>query len=253
MTTPNQSVSVRRTLYAAQIEPIEPILYDSQYDSILDDVLDDVLMYDPSYNINGYVWDGIRHVMESEVVINQFILFMGDSKTDSSFPSIMLDTMNLTTPSEYLWNESTPRHAFGGWKIDDLRVFTLANIDNLDNVPNYALVNIGINDWEVWDTGLESAWKEDLQDIITSVHTKFPRCQVYVMRPWAENETIARLLQYANLFEWIDEIVSLNSSYCYLGPNEADFLSGLTSDEFHPTDPEGYQATANAWKTVIGY
>lgn len=69
MTTPIQSVSVRRAYYGSGTPPVLPVLYDDQYDSNPNlDVLDPVLQYDGARGVIGYTWNGIRQVENSDPI-----------------------------------------------------------------------------------------------------------------------------------------------------------------------------------------
>lgn len=64
MTEPTQGVHIRRIMYASGTSTnLYPCLYDDDYDCESQvDVLDPVLQYDNLHTIEGYVWNGTRHV-----------------------------------------------------------------------------------------------------------------------------------------------------------------------------------------------
>jgi lysophospholipase L1-like esterase len=166
-------------------------------------------------------------------------------------PKLINDLNALNPP--HLWREATPRIATGGWRVDELRTGVLANIASVTPTPDYALINIGVNDTSTWEETSETLWKADMQDIIDAIHGQFPLCQIYIMRVWARSRPNCAVIN-----GWISDLVTINSN-THLGPDESVFLENgddgatYTTDGGHPTEPAGYQLTANQWRSVLGY
>lgn len=142
------------------------------------------------------------------------------------------------------------RFAAGGWDVAALHTAVDAGIAAITPAPQYALVNIGVND----NATLEANFKADLQGVFDGIHGQFPACQIYVMNVWKRDA--AEFI--ANVNNWIDAVVALNS-FVHPGPDERIFLENgddgatYTSDGAHPTEPAGYQLTADNWRATLGY
>lgn len=176
---------------------------------------------------------------------------MGDSKT-SATPGYVAKLL-ADLPNE--WYEAGVRQ-FGtsGWNIEDLRNAVDANIGATTHAPDFVLINIGVNNILTYD--VEATWKGHMQAILTAINTQWPRAQVYIMRPWLRGAGNVTALNH--IATWISDLVALNS-FAHLGPDERVFLENgddgatYTTDGTHPTEPDGYQLTADQWRAVMGY
>lgn len=176
---------------------------------------------------------------------------LGDSKSATDgYPAKLLNDLNAITVPNAFWSESTPRIATAGWTVDNLRTGVLANIASVTPAPNYVLINIGANDMGT----AEVDWKADMQAILDAIHNQFPSAQVYIMRFWQRDVT----RYFDSVAQWIADLVTLNS-FAHLGPDERVFLENgddgatYTTDGVHPTEPAGYQLTADNWRATLGY
>lgn len=178
---------------------------------------------------------------------------LGDSKTAANgYPPKLLADLNALNPP-HLWLESAPRIATGGWDAAGLQTGVAASIASVTPAPDFALVNIGVNDMNIMPT--EAVFKGALQGTFDEIHNQFPLCQIYVMNVWRRNYVAEK----ATLNTWIDAQVAVNPFFVHAGPDERIFLENgddgvtYTSDGVHPTEPAGYQLTADAWRAVLGY
>jgi lysophospholipase L1-like esterase len=87
--------------------------------------------------------------------------------------------------------------------------------------------------------------------VLAAVHTKWPACQIYIMRPWRRGEAA----DCNTLATWIADIVAL-LDYAHEGPDERVFLENgddgatYTSDGIHPNEA-GSALTAQQWRTLL--
>jgi len=163
---------------------------------------------------------------------------------------------NLNLETSYQWSETPGRFATGGWTTSDLDTYTAANIGTAAGTPNYALINIGVNDLSaIQATTLDEAtWKASMPSILDDIHATHASCQIYIMRVWARTYGT----ECDTLAGWIADLVTLNSSFVHLGPDERVFLENgddgatYTADGTHP-NAAGYALSAIQWQSVLGY
>lgn len=116
--------------------------------------------------------------------------------------------------------------------------------------PSYVLFNFGANN--VTSLPAEATWKADAQTVLDAVHAKWPSAQVYLMRIWRRSYAA----NCNTLAGWIGDLVTTNSTFCHLGPDERVFLENgdngatYTSDGIYP-NAAGYALTAAQWEAVI--
>lgn len=201
--------------------------------------------------------------LELERIFNNFdgsnVLAFGDSKTGGSgdvsngtgFVPYLLDSILSTTGK--MWHERPQRLAGGGYTIALWRDAIDAQLllSQYTGTPNYILWNLGAND--VGALPLEAAWKADAQYIIDAFHARWPSAHIYFMRPWRRSY----LTECNTVAGWYGDLVTSNSTFCHLGPDERVFLEGgddgatYTGDGTHPNHA-GYLLTAAQWKTILG-
>jgi lysophospholipase L1-like esterase len=202
-------------------------------------------------NANGYTfWDEFELKISNPVDQFRTVLILGDSKSAGTvYPSYMFTLLNAATGKS--WRESLPRLATGGWGIADLQTSVVANIASVTPSPQYAIINIGVNDGSPAIS--ENDYKTYMQSILTLVHDQFPLCPIYLTRIWLRLGGDFP----GNIATWIADLVALNS-FAHLGADERIYLENsddgvtYTSDGIHPTDPEGYQLMSQKAGEVMG-
>jgi hypothetical protein len=204
-------------------------------------------------NTGGFAYfDEVEFKISSPVDQYRSVLVLGDSKsiltTSTTYPQYLFGLLNTATGKS--WKEVLPRGATGGWTIAEVYVWCVNNIASVTPVPQYALLNIGVNDGAM----TEANWRIYLDALLELIHTTFPSCQVYVTRPWLQgNEAYCD-----NVATRISDIVTLYLSYAHLGADERVYLKGSddgatwTSDGIHPTDPAGYQLMSQKAGEAMG-
>ena len=185
-------------------------------------------------------------------VINFFAI--GDSKTANS-PNWTQYLEELMFINGQRWVKLPRCHAAGGWSTASVAGSIDSYLTSVTEIPKYILVNLGANDVNSGDPGIE--WKNNTQYICAAIHTKWPTVPVYLTKVWRRNSGL-QAIGIAAINGYIDEIVADPAfSYVHLGPNEALFLENnddgvtYTSDGVHP-NTGGCRLAATAWKNVLG-
>jgi lysophospholipase L1-like esterase len=175
------------------------------------------------------------------------ILLVGDSKTE--YAGLMCLKMSTDIVQFYKVNDPL---AHGGYTV----ALVKAGIDQwltcVGYPPQALLINLGVND--AGTLPAEVTWKANYQYILDAIHTKFPGASIYLMRIWCRGLAA----HCATLNGWIGDLVTLNSTFVHLGPDESVFLENgddgvtYTADGIHP-NAAGYQLTADKWRETLGY
>ncbi len=189
-----------------------------------------------------------------DAIIQQRILCVGDSKTGAnSWPGSLTTNLNAAaSPSPEFASDNIGVGATtaGFWATQlatELAKNARADKDN----HAIALYNIGVNDFGF---GSESQWIADVETVCDAIHTRWPACQVYLMRPWKRTFNAT-----ADTFAGrIDTVVAARSSFVHLGPDERVWLKSSDDGAANTTDGIHYSATgqtecAAAWKTALGF
>lgn len=125
--------------------------------------------------------------------------------------------------------------------------------------PIYVMANLGTNEISGAGGGgpslpPEATWEGDYEYIIDAIHTKWPQCKFYMMKPDFRGSDPTKV---ASIHSWIDVIVAARPGIAFAGPNESVWLENgdnyatYTVDGTHYS-PAGNSAAALQWKAALG-
>lgn len=147
------------------------------------------------------------------------------------------------------------RRGHSAYETGDLAGVIDADLAAISATQDYALVNVGINDLLHSQTDWEQQ-AADMAYVLDAIHAKWPVCVVYLARVWSSNSNVQANLNY------FDDTVIANAlsgrSWAHLGVDErivikaGDNGATNTTDGTHYSDPAGYNAISNAWKSTMG-
>lgn len=152
------------------------------------------------------------------------------------------------------WEFNPAPLALGGWEVADLRAGVDAWIAASTVAPEWALVNIGVNDMSAPATA-QAAYEADLAYVLDAVNAAWPSCRVRLSYVWkrgsdADANTMAG---------WIDNVLASRSAWAEVGDDERVWLKGsddgatMTSDGVHYSVPTGQNEKAARMLTAMGY
>jgi len=198
----------------------------------------------------------------SAALTRRGIFALGDSKTEAALdyydghPVPLVGLLEAET-GDY-WMERPTRYGLAGGTIAELHAWVdgaMFPSFKASPAPEFVLINVGVND--VANAVIEENFIADYNAVITALHAKWPAALIGLMRignRWGEPGQIT--LQNSMDDSWIPEIVSENSAYAFLGPDERVFLEGgdnyasYTVDGCHPNHA-GYALTADEWFALL--
>lgn len=197
----------------------------------------------------------------SEINPHYFIT-TGDSKTYlDGWQEHLIATVNISGGHGYwtFWNGGKSAATANSYASDLAGILAggapatspapAADADGVDIV----LHNIGVNDLPALPAG--ATWRADYASAIDTIHSRWPRATVYLMRPWQRGYDA----EAATVAGWIATVQSTRTSWAVIGPDESVWLKGAdngntnTSDGIHYSTPTGRIAASNAWQSAVGF
>lgn len=189
-----------------------------------------------------------------------WLVAIGDSKTvgvpccagQGGYREKLLENLNGLGTNEFRFLE--PVHAVSGTTADATAAVIQSYLDGfveVEKVPAHVLINLGANDLGYMANASinQAAWVADMGVILDAIHTKWPTTHAYLMRVYNSN-----FPEIVGEFDdtWIPAALAGREAWASVGPDERTFLVGNMEDGAHPT-AHGYDLTAVAWQTVMGY
>lgn len=214
-------------------------------------------------NMDGYEFIAYNSVLSDADIVRvedyfykkygtNYILTIGDSKTTLNYPNYWQDYLRLSWEIETKKPLHVDKIATAGWKISDIKGAIDAGLAALTTTPSYIFINEGVNETAL--TAIESSYKSDYQYVLDAIHTKFPTAQIRMSNVWKRNWDVT---VNANVNQWIDDLVALNSSFCTAGDDERVWLENGDDGATYTTDGVHYNAAGATEKaaqlvTILG-
>lgn len=179
------------------------------------------------------------------------IFLVGDSKTNlSSFDHYLAfaieEGQNIGA-----YCSRPDKIGIGGAGVATINTNMATYLSTRNHVPDYILVNLGVNDF---DTQVEGTWKSDYTDILDALHAKWADARIYCMKTWRQGYDTQADTQAG----WLDAVIATRSSFTFAGPDERVWLKGGDDGATMTTDGIHYSTAGQAeallqWKASIGY
>ena len=173
---------------------------------------------------------------------------VGDSKTLAGTFATLLAT-NIEADNDFGCYINPAIMGVGGYGIDEYITNIAAILAARNNVPDYILFNIGVNDSDYADL---DAWEANYLTVVDAMNTKYPNAKIYCPMVWFRDYLTECNLINARIVSAISQ-----RDFIYLGFDERVWLEGgddgvtMTTDGIHYS-AAGHIEAANQWKTVLG-
>lgn len=119
--------------------------------------------------------------------------------------------------------------------------------------PEWALVNIGINDMGAPATS-QASYEADLAYVLDAMHTAWPACAVLVSKVWGRGYDAAAV----TMGGWIGNVVTPRAAWVAISDDEGVWAKATDNGATMTTDGVHYSAAGNIEKaaqmlTAMGY
>jgi len=144
-----------------------------------------------------------------------------------------------------------------GWEIDPAalavvggRAVTLSTgvdawIAAADRAPEWALVDIGINDLSAPATS-EADYKTQLAYTLDAIHAAWPSCKALVSKIWGRGFDA----QADTMAGWIDSVLATRSPWAAVGDDERVWMKGSDNGATMSSDGIHYSSAGNTEKAI---
>lgn len=150
------------------------------------------------------------------------------------------------------WGYVPPVLQQSGQTVSWLRANVDTWISAATDAPEWALVNIGVNDIVA---GLSQAtYEADLAYVLDAINAAWPSCKPRVAYPWM----VGYDAQCNSMAGWIDNVLTPRAAWAGAGHDERVWAKGadngatMLRDGVHYSDA-GQTECAAQWQTVMGY
>jgi len=244
-------------LITSSVESVKKIEYENATTNLTNQTATGVLVSGFTTASNFIIWkrDITGLLPQTQNYTDYDVFFVGDSKTAGNINTTDMSAETLWYLSDRdrgrFW-ENPIRMATSGANTQGWYNVITSELASRSGDPKYCIYNLGAND--VTSMPTESNWKLYTTTILDAIHTKWPNCQIYMMKVWR----ITYNTECDTLAGWLDDVVASRSSFVNFVSNcdERVFLKNgddgatYTVDGVHP-NALGQIETAKQWRIAI--